>query len=277
MNLKLKTIFSLSVFITMLTLPVYVNAEALDDVKKNGKIIVAIDPTFAPFEYTDSTGKIVGYDPELIELAAAGMGVKVEYRVMAFSGIIPALIAGSVDMTPTLNVTPERALRIDYVIPTASSVNAVIALKGTSLKTAALDELSGKTCAVKQTTQPEQMMKAMNEKLKSEGKKAVQLLGFETIEQTLSALVDKRVDCVVDDKSVFYEAIAKRKDAPLVLLGEIGGVQPIAWGVNKSSPKLTAALSAELKKLKANGTLSNLQRKHFGFTSTLPETDFVPK
>ena len=277
MNLKLKTIFSLSVFITILTLPVYVNAEALDDVKKNGKIIVAIDPTFAPFEYTDSTGKIVGYDPELIELAAAGMGVKVEYRVMAFSGIIPALIAGSVDMTPTLNVTPERALRIDYVIPTASSVNAVIALKGTSLKTAALDELSGKTCAVKQTTQPEQMMKAMNEKLKSEGKKAVQLLGFETIEQTLSALVDKRVDCVVDDKSVFYEAIAKRKDAPLVLLGEIGGVQPIAWGVNKSSPKLTAALSAELKKLKANGTLSNLQRKHFGFTSTLPETDFVPK
>lgn len=277
MNLKLKTIFSLSVFITMLTLPVYVNAEALDDVKKNGKIIVAIDPTFAPFEYTDSTGKIVGYDPELIELAAAGMGVKVEYRVMAFSGIIPALIAGSVDMTPTLNVTPERALRIDYVIPTASSVNAVIALKGTSLKTAALDELSGKTCAVKQTTQPEQMMKAMNEKLKSDGKKAVQLLGFETIEQTLSALVDKRVDCVVDDKSVFYEAIAKRKDAPLVLLGEIGGVQPIAWGVNKSSPKLTAALSAELKKLKANGTLSNLQRKHFGFTSTLPETDFVPK
>lgn len=277
MNLKLKTIFSLSVFIMMLTLPVYVNAEALDDVKKNGKIIVAIDPTFAPFEYTDSTGKIVGYDPELIELAAAGMGVKVEYRVMAFSGIIPALIAGSVDMTPTLNVTPERALRIDYVIPTASSVNAVIALKGTSLKTAALDELSGKTCAVKQTTQPEQMMKAMNEKLKSDGKKAVQLLGFETIEQTLSALVDKRVDCVVDDKSVFYEAIAKRKDAPLVLLGEIGGVQPIAWGVNKSSPKLTAALSAELKKLKANGTLSNLQRKHFGFTSTLPETDFVPK
>jgi len=277
MNLKLKTIFSLSIFITMLTLPVYVNADALDDVKKNGKIIVAIDPTFAPFEYTDSTGKIVGYDPELIELAAAGMGVKVEYRVMAFSGIIPALIAGSVDMTPTLNVTPERALRIDYVIPTASSVNAVIALKGTSLKTAALDELSGKTCAVKQTTQPEQMMKAMNEKLKSEGKKAVQLLGFETIEQTLSALVDKRVDCVVDDKSVFYEAIAKRKDAPLVLLGEIGGVQPIAWGVNKSSPKLTAALSAELKKLKANGTLSNLQKKHFGFTSTLPETDFVPK
>ena len=89
--------------------------------------------------------------------------------------------------------------------------------------------------------------------------------------------MDKRVDCVVDDKSVFYEAIAKRKDAPLVLLGEIGGVQPIAWGVNKSSPKLTAALSAELKKLKANGTLSNLQKKHFGFTSTLPETDFVPK
>lgn len=274
---NLRTLLCAAASALLCTLATPAGADALDSIKQSGKMVVAIDPTFAPFEYTDSAGKIVGYDPELIELAAAGLGVKVEYRVMAFSGIIPALVAGSVDLTPTLNVTAERAQRIDYVIPTAVSVNAVMALKGTSIKSSSLDELSGKTCAVKQTTQPEQMMKAMNEKLKADNKKPVQLLGFETIEQTLSALVDKRVDCVVDDKSVFYEAIAKRKDAPLVLVGEIGGIQPIGWGVNKANPKLTAALSAELKKLKASGKLAELQNKHFGYTSNLPETDFIPK
>src|SRR6478609_9253371 len=87
-------------------------ADALSDLKAKGKIVVAIDPTFSPFEFTDSSGKIVGYDPELIEAVASSLGVKVDYQVMAFSGIIPGLVAGSFDLTPTLNVTAERAQRI---------------------------------------------------------------------------------------------------------------------------------------------------------------------
>ncbi len=253
------------------------NADALDDIKKNGKIVVAIDPTFAPFEFTDSGGKVTGYDPELIELVAADLGVKVEFQVMAFSGIIPGLIAGAFDVTPTINVTAERAKKIDYVIPTAASVNAVMTLKDTSIKSSAIDDLVGKKCAVKQTTQPEQMMKAMNVKLKAAGKAPVELLGFETIEQTIAALAEKRVDCVVDDKSVLFQAIAKRPDVPLAIAGEIGGAQPIAWAVNKANPTLTAALSDGLKKLKAKGAVTELQRKYFGYTMELPETDFVPK
>ena len=104
-------------------------------------MVVAIDPTFPPFELTDESGKIIGYDPELIEAVAEGLGVKVEYQVMAFSGIIPGLIAGSFDMTPTLNVTAERAAKIDYVIPTASSVNAVLALKDGGVTSAKIEDL----------------------------------------------------------------------------------------------------------------------------------------
>lgn len=251
-------------------------ADALDDIKARGTIVVAIDPTFPPFEFTDESGKIVGYDPELIEAVAAGLGVKVEYQVMAFSGIIPGLIAGAFDMTPTLNVTAERAGKIDYVIPTASSVNAVLAIEGGPVTSAKIEDLSGKTCAVKQTTQPEQMMMAFNEQLAADGKPEVELLGFETIEQTIAALAEKRADCVVDDKSVLYEAMNKRKDLELTVVGELGGVTPIGWGVNKANPALTAALSDELKKLKASGKFDEIQMKYFGYTTALPETDFIP-
>ena len=37
-------------------------ADTLGDIKSSGKMLVAIDPTFAPFEYTDDSGKIIGYD-----------------------------------------------------------------------------------------------------------------------------------------------------------------------------------------------------------------------
>ena len=248
----------------------------LDDIKARGTMVVAIDPTFPPFEFTDASGKVVGYDPELIEAVADGLGVKVEYQVMAFSGIIPGLIAGAFDMTPTLNVTAERASKIDYVIPTASSVNAVMTTKDSGVTSADIEALSGKTCAVKQTTQPEQMMMSFNETLAADGKPEVELLGFETIEQTIAALAQGRAVCVVDDKSVLYEAMASRKDLPLVVVGELGGTTPIGWGVNKANPALTAALSDELKKLKASGKFDEIQMKYFGYTAALPESDFVP-
>ena len=251
-------------------------ADALSDLKAKGKIVVAIDPTFSPFEFTDSSGKIVGYDPELIEAVASSLGVKVDYQVMAFSGIIPGLVAGSFDLTPTLNVTAERAQRIAYTIPTASSVNAVLALKTSPVKGSKIDDLSGLKCAVKQTTQPEQMMTAMNADLKAAGKKPVDLLGFDTIEQTVAALAAKRVDCVVDDKSVLVEAVEKRPDVPMQVVGELGPATPIAWAVNKTNAPLADVLSAEIKKLKASGKLKDLQMKYFKYATELPESGFIP-
>ncbi len=252
------------------------SADALERVMADKTLVVAIDPTFPPFEYTDSSGKIIGYDPSIIEAVAAKMGVEVKYEVMAFSGIIPGLIAGAFDVTPTLNVTAERAGKIDYTMPTAASMNAVLAVEGNGVTSSAIEDLSGKACAVKQTTQPEQMMMTMNDELVAAGKAPVELLGFETIEQTVSAMIEGRVVCVVDDKTVLLQAIAARPDANLALIGDIGGTQWISWGVNKANPELTAALTKAIAELQADGTIPALQQEAFGFALALPEADFIP-
>lgn len=275
MNLKSLGILALAAVLGA-SAAVPAGAASLKDVKAKGTLVVGIDPTFSPFEFTDSAGKIVGYDPEIIEAAAKNLGLKVEYKVMPFSGILPALIAGGFDVTPTLNVTAERAKRIDYVVPTATSTNAVLAIKGGKVASADIGALAGLTCAVKQTTQPEQMMQKLNKELEAGGKKPVELLGFETIDQTIVSLADGRAQCVVDDKSVLVEAVGKRKDLALVVVGDIGGSTPIGWGVNKADADLTAALSAEVAKLKADGTIKKLQDKYFGYTMELPEKDFIP-
>ena len=272
-------LISLGAFAVLAGLVRPATADVLDDIKSRGKMIVAIDPTFAPFEFTDSSGKIVGYDPELLQAIAADWGVKVEYQVMAFSGVIPGLIAGSFDFTATaLNITAERAQKIDYTIPVASSVNAVLKLKeNAAVKSSNVNDLAGLKCAVKQTTQPEQMMQSYNEELKTAGKPEVKLLSFETVEQTIAALADKRVDCVVDDKVVLYQAMKQRPDVPMEIVGEIGGKALVGWGTNKKDPHLTAALIDSLKKLKASGKMADLQKKYFGFTmDNLPEQNFVP-
>ena len=256
-----------------------VQADTLADIKRSGKMLVAIDPTFAPFEYTDDSGKIIGYDPELLEAVAADWGVKIEYQVMAFSGVIPGLIAGSFDFTATaLNIKADRAKKINFTIPIASSVNAVMAMKDNDKVTSSkIEDLAGITCAVKQTTQPEQMMQENNTKLQNSGASEVKLLSYETVDQTIAALATGRVDCVVDDKSVLALAMSKRQDVPMKIVGEIGGKALIGWGTNKDDTSLADALSETLKKLKRNGVMGKLQTKYFGYVmDDLPEKDFIP-
>jgi polar amino acid transport system substrate-binding protein len=263
---------------TAVSVPVW--ADAYDDIMERGDMIVAIDPTFAPFEYTDSEGRIIGYDPELLEAIAEDWGVEIDYQVMAFSGVIPGLIAGSFDFTATaLNITAERAQKIDFTIPITSTVNAVLTTMGNAnVMSSDINDLSGHGCAVKQTTQPEQMMQAMNEELSASGMDEVELLSFDTVEQTIAALADGRVDCVVDDIVVLHQAMASRPDIEMEVVGEIGTKAVIGWGTNKDDPKLNAALNEALKKLKANGTMGELQEKYFGFrVDNLPEENFIPE
>ena len=278
---KLASFFRVLVISAFIFLPFtnIVYADTLGDIKSSGKMLVAIDPTFAPFEYTDASGKIIGYDPELLEAVAADWGVEIEYLVMSFSGVIPGLIAGSFDFTATaLNIKADRAKKINFTIPIASSVNAVMTLKDNDkVSSSQIEDLSGLRCAVKQTTQPEQMMQENNEKLKSDGAAEVKLLSYETVDQTIAALATGRVDCVVDDKSVLALAMSKRPDVPMTIVGEIGGKALIGWGTNKDDTSLADALSDTLKKLKRNGEMGKLQTKYFGYVmDDLPEKDFIP-
>ena len=278
---KLKSLFRVLLCSAFILFPFtnMAQADTLGDIKSSGKMLVAIDPTFAPFEYTDDSGKIIGYDPELLEAVAADWGVEIEYLVMSFSGVIPGLIAGSFDFTATaLNIKADRAKKINFTIPIADSVNAVIAMKDNDKVTSSkIEDLAGLTCAVKQTTQPEQMMQENNVQLKSAGSAEVKLLSYETVDQTIAALATGRVDCVVDDKSVLALALAQRQDVPMTIVGEIGGKALIGWGTNKDDTSLSDALSETLKKLKRNGVMGKLQTKYFGYVmDDLPEKDFIP-
>ncbi|CAE6931390.1 Vitamin B12 import ATP-binding protein BtuD [Paraburkholderia domus] len=58
-------------------------ADTLDDIKSRGTMTVAIDPNFAPYEYTDANNNIVGYDPAIMAAVAKHLGVKIEFQRMA--------------------------------------------------------------------------------------------------------------------------------------------------------------------------------------------------
>ena len=51
-----------------------------DKIKSAGKLIVGVNVPYTPNEFKDSSGKIVGFDVDLLDAAATVLGLKTEYR-----------------------------------------------------------------------------------------------------------------------------------------------------------------------------------------------------
>ena len=63
------------------------------DIQKDGKLIMATNAEFEPFEYKDG-GEIVGIDIELSQKIADAIGVELEVSDLAFDSLISALQYG---------------------------------------------------------------------------------------------------------------------------------------------------------------------------------------
>lgn len=255
------------------------NADTLDDIKARGVMTVGIDPTFAPYEYTDASNNIVGFDPAILAAVAKHLGVKIEYQRLAFNGIIPGLLAHSFDIEGSaLNVTAERAKRLAYVVPTSKTVNgALVRADFTKIPAhATVESLAGLTAAVKSASAPEQILKQFNEMLKAKGLAQITLISVDSVDQTVAALMTRRADFVFDDMTVLAGVIKQNPDK-LKSTGELGPSQWIAWATRPDDTRLNKAISDEIIAMKNSGELARLQKANLGMTFDTPTADFIPK
>lgn len=121
------------------------NQTALEQIKKNKKLVVATSPDYPPFEFMVSEGgksKIVGADIDLAQKIADKLGVELDIKAMDFDALLPALQAGKVDMVIT-GMTPneKRKKAVDFSDIYFKGENAVIVNAKDAGKFASEDQL----------------------------------------------------------------------------------------------------------------------------------------
>jgi ABC-type amino acid transport substrate-binding protein len=90
----------------------------LDEVKSHGTITIGTSGNNAPTIFRDPSGGFVGIDADWANLIAKKLGVKVEWKTLDFSGIVPGLQAKKFDIAMSgLRVTEERKKVIDFSDP----------------------------------------------------------------------------------------------------------------------------------------------------------------
>ena len=85
-------------------------------IRDSGRLIVGVNIPYAPNEFIDSYGKIVGFDVDLMNAVARTLGLTPEYRETAFEAIIPSVRAGDFNLgMSSFTDTKEREAAADFV------------------------------------------------------------------------------------------------------------------------------------------------------------------
>ena len=121
---RTKQVFSLAALLLMLITVFPALALPLQARTKNRatvqgkKYIIAMDTTFAPFEFEDSQGNRVGIDVELLEAIAKDQGFEYEARAIGFDAALQAVESGQADgILAGCSITEERQKKMDFSTP----------------------------------------------------------------------------------------------------------------------------------------------------------------
>jgi len=245
-------------------------ADTLEDVKKRGTLVVGMEAAYVPYEFFKD-GKIIGYDPDIIELMCATLKVKPQLVDTAWNGIIPALYAKKFDIiVSAMTITKERAEKVLFSMPYADASN-VILLRADETKIKTADDLSGKVVGVQIGSAAAGIIQTFAAKLKAEGKPGyADVKQYEHYPEAYQDLLNKRVDAVVNSKSTMLVVM---KDAP-GKFKMIGGVSDITayfgMAFRHEDTAFQSFVNQQLAAMKKDGTLAKLQTKWFGATMETP-------
>ncbi|ABO49309.1 amino acid ABC transporter substrate-binding protein, PAAT family [Desulforamulus reducens MI-1] len=219
------------------------------------KLVAAADATFAPFEFTDSSGKYVGFDLDLIAAIAEEMGYELEFQSIAFDGIIPALQSSQIDCAATaMTITPERSKAVNFSDPYYKA-GQIVVVKTENNDIKGVNDLKGKTIAVQSGTTG-----AMEAEKATDKKKVIYFTGAD---QALQELKNGAANAVIIDYPVAAYFIQQgNKDVKLV--GDIMSAEEYGIAVPKDKEQILADVNAGLKKIKENGKYAEIYKKWFG-------------
>jgi len=112
------------------------------------EIRVATDPTFAPMEFIDESGKLTGFDIDLMKAAAKGGGFSVTFVQVPWDSIFVGLAAGRYDaIAASITITEERKSSMDFSVPYLAVEQVVVAGAG-ARHVSSFRDLTGGTVGV---------------------------------------------------------------------------------------------------------------------------------
>ncbi|MHC6180397.1 ABC transporter substrate-binding protein [Clostridium sp. JNZ X4-2] len=232
------------------------NSNLLDKIKKSGKITIGTEEGYPPMEFRDGSGKLVGFDVDFSNEVAKRLGVKADFLVMDFNGLILALDSNKFDAAiASISITDERKKNTDFSIPYING-GQIIAVKNGREDIKGVEDLKGKVIACELGTTGEKVANGI--KGVKETKK------YDKITEAFQDMSIGRVDAAIMDEQVGGYYIQKKKGEFKMVPGALSK-EPMGVAYRKGDDSLKKEVDKIIGDMKKDGTLSKLSVKWFGF------------
>ena len=215
-----------------------------------GKLTMATNATFPPYEMTTDSGEIEGIDIDTAKAIAEKLGLELQVDDMEFDAALLSVQQGKADMVMAgVTVTDERKAVMDFSDSYATGIQSIIVPEGSDI--ASPDDLTGKKIGTQRGTTGYIYC--------SDDFGDDSVVAYDDGLTAVQALNNGQVDAVVIDNAPAKEFVAANPG--LVILDTSYAEEDYAIGMAKGS-SLEDAVNAALEELKADGTLQSIVDKY---------------
>lgn len=217
---------------------------------EDGKLHMATNATFPPYESIADDGTFEGIDVDIAGKIAEKLGLELVVDDMEFGSIITSVQTGKEDIALAgLTVTDERKQNVDFTDSYATGVQVVIVPIDSDIET--IDDLEGKQIGCQESTTGYIYCSDTPE---NGGYGEENVTAFPSGANAVQALLGGKVDAVVIDSQPAQEFVAQNAGKLKILSTEFVS-EDYAIGVSKDNTALRDAVNNALKELIDDGTV----------------------
>ena len=224
------------------------------------KLQIVMASGYPPFSFIGEDGKQTGFDTDLAYEFAKRNGLELVVKLVAFEGVVPALIGKQTDMVVSIYATDQRRQVVNF-----SDAYWVAGLSFVTLKDKpamnSMDDAAGKTIGVLQG--------GFSQRFLSQNAPKVTLKAYKGGPvEILSDLAIGRVDGAFEDRDVAAYYL-RTQPGKYQFGSRLFGEGQYAWAIRKDDPDLLEAANKFLAEAKKDGTIDGLAKKwHIGPAAT---------
>jgi polar amino acid transport system substrate-binding protein len=244
------------------------------EIRSKGVIRVGSDIAYAPVEYKDDAGKVVGIDPDIASAMGKQLGVEFKFENGTFDTLIGGLAAKRYDvamsaMTDTKDrqegIDSETGKKVGAGVDFVDYFTAGVSLytnKGDDQGIKTWDDLCGKTIAVQRNTFSHDLAKDQAKKCKDDGKGTLKIQDFATNPEAETRMRAKGADVVSADYPVAaYSVKTSGGGKYFEIVGDQVEAGPYGIAVAKGNTELRDALQAAVQAIIDNGEYEKIIKK----------------
>ncbi|GAA4383236.1 ABC transporter permease subunit [Tsukamurella soli] len=221
-----------------------------------GVLRVGTEGVYQVYSYHDQSGKLTGYDVDMISAVADKLHLRVQFVETPWDSMFAALAAGRFDLVANeVTITDARKAQYDLSDPYIDTTGSIV-VRSDENSIHSLADIRGKRAA-------ESLTSNWGDDARQAG---AQIVGVDSFTDAANLLAQGRVDVIINDGLVVRNFLKVNPGAKVKIAGDTPDKGQSAFAARKGSG-LMPEVDRALAEIKADGTAQRIYDKYFGATA----------